>query len=90
MNPAFHFVSGWIFFRAAHVSCTWHFLARKSMYMGCARLRDNSRARLPLLCTYRLHVCPHVRYVRVVPAQRSTAIFARLYTAIFAHPLETA
>ena len=67
-----------------------HLLARQSMYVGCARLRDNSRARLPLLCTYRMHVCPHVRYVRIIPAQRRTAIFARLYMAIFAHPLETA
>ena len=34
------------------------------MYMGRAHLRNNSPARLPLLCTYRLHVCPHVGYVR--------------------------
>ena len=40
------------------------------MYMCRARLRDNSPARLPLLCTYRLHVCPHEGYVRIIPAQR--------------------
>ena len=47
-----------------------HFFARQSMYVGCARLRDNSRARLPLPCTYRLHVCS-IRAVR--PAYSRTA-----------------
>lgn len=52
MNPAFHFVYGRVF------------SARQSMYVCRARLRDNSRARLSLLCTYRLHVCMYVGYVQ--------------------------
>ena len=27
-------------------------------------------ARVPILCTYRMHVCPHVRYVQIIPALR--------------------
>ena len=65
MNPAFHFVSNRVY-SAPRTSPARAFFARLSMYVGCARLRDNSRARLPLLCTYRLHVCPHVGYVRTV------------------------
>ena len=65
MNPAFHFISGRVY-SAPRTSPARAFFARLSMYVGCARLRDNSRARLPLLCTYRLHVCPHVGYVRTV------------------------
>jgi len=64
MNPAFHFISGRVY--RPRTSPARAFFARLSMYVGCARLRDNSRARLPLLCTYRLHVCPHVGYVRTV------------------------
>jgi len=32
--------------------------------------RPDIPARLSLLCTYRMHVCPHVRYVRIIPALR--------------------
>jgi hypothetical protein len=50
---------------------------------GCARLRDNSPARLSLLCTYRMHVCPHVRYVRADYFRTAKSkIPARLYTHI--------
>jgi len=69
MNPAFHFVSNRVF-SAPRTSPARAFFARQSMFEDCARLRDNSRARLHLLCTYRMHVCPHVRYVRIIPAQR--------------------
>ena len=65
LNPAFISFTAAFFPRRARLLHV-HFFARQSMYVCRARLRDNSPARLPLLCTYRLHVCPHVGYVRTV------------------------
>src|ERR1035438_5690943 len=50
MNPAFHFVPTAFFPRRARLLHV-HFSTRQSMYVGRARLCDNSRARLPLPCT---------------------------------------
>ena len=84
MNPAFHFVPTAFFPRRARLLHV-HFSTRQSMYVGRARLRDNSPARLPILCTYRLHVCPHVGYVRADYSRTAkSGIPARLYTYIAA------
>jgi hypothetical protein len=65
MNPALGFTSGRVF-SAPRTSPARAFFARDFVYLIWPLLRDNSPARLPLLCTYRLHVCPHVGYVRTV------------------------
>ena len=53
-------------FRAAHVSGTCIFSRANRCTWAAHVCATIPRARLHLLCTYRLHVCPHVRYVRMV------------------------
>jgi len=57
-------------FRAAHVSCTCIFSRVNRCTCAAHVCATIPRAQLHLLCTYRMHVCPHVPHVRIIPAQR--------------------